>query len=187
MASVNFKASFITNVDVQKKQNKNNYKDVATSLVELDPKDKNDVMALAKTAYEWEKVSSNFAPDIYNEALKTKSFPDVEAEHFYAVTNKKSNFKKLNTDKILGLALFSEKMNKPNELNWLQVSPKQNFGNKTDRKYRQIGTSIVKFLQDEYPEKPIYIQSANSAVGFYKKNQFKPISYDEPTKMIWNV
>ncbi len=184
MTPINFKASFLKTVYIPKKVSDSNYKKQEVSIVELDPKNKKDVMALAETACKWENVAPGYSSEIYNEALKTKMYPDVIAEHYYALTRQNEDYENLSADKILGLALYSEKNDIHNELNWLQVNPETNKKNSTERKYKNIGTELVNYIK-QIADKPIYVQSADDAMKFYEKNSFKHIDSSYQAIMLW--
>ena len=108
MTPINFKANFLKTAYIGKTTNNKSSCHSEVSIVELDTNNKNDVEALAKTACEWNKVASGYAFEIYNEALKFKLYPDVVKEHYLALTLQNENYKNLDSNKIFGLALFTE-------------------------------------------------------------------------------
>lgn len=109
MTPINFTGSFIKNITIPKLATNGKITSEKVSLVKLDKNDKLDVETLAKTAYSWENIKSGFAPDIYCDALKTKNYPDVNQEHYLALTTQNKNFEMVEPNKILGLALYFEK------------------------------------------------------------------------------
>ena len=116
MTPINFKASFLKTVYIPQKVSDLNYKNQEVSIVELDPKNQKDVMALAETACKWESIAPGFSSEIYNEVLKPKMYPDIVAEHYLALTTQNKDYKNLDANKVLGLALFSETMDSENQL-----------------------------------------------------------------------
>ena len=68
----------------------------------------------------------------------------------------------------------------------MQVKPSTNFRNSQDRKYTGIGSALVNYIK-EISDKPIYVQSADDAIGFYRKQGFKSQEAQIPSKMIWEV
>ena len=171
MTPINFKANFLKTVYLPHiSQGKSSDKEL--SIVELDNKDERDMTALAKTACDWEKYASGYAFEIYNDALKDKPYPDVYKEHYLALTTQNCDYANLDSKKILGLALFEEKNDEYDEIAWLQANPKTNHESK-NRKYNGIGKSLVDYIK-KITYKPIIVLSANSAVGFYKKQGFEP-------------
>lgn len=181
MTQINFKANFLKTIYVPG-ITPNGISEKEVSLVELDTKNKKDVDTLAKTACDWEKYASGYTFNIYNDALKFKPYPDVYKEHYLALTTQESDYANLDSDKILGLALFQEKKDSIDEIVWLQANPKTNFENKT-RKFYNIGKTLVDFVK-ELTNKPIIVQSDDNAVGFYAKQGFK--STDKyPSQMIY--
>jgi len=187
MPPISFKASLITSVDLKKKRNEKSYRDCRANLVELSSKNEDDKLALAKIACDWEHEASGFTYEVYNEILKDKLYPDVKKEHYYAITTQKRRFEKLEPEKILGVALFSEKKDSKNELNWLQVHPKNNSEYKQSREYKRVGDSIIHYIQKTFSNSPIYVQSGDSAVGFYKNNGFKPNNEICDYKLTWQA
>lgn len=183
MTPINFKASFLKTVYIPQKVSDLNYKNQEVSIVELDPKNQKDVMALAETVCKWESIAPGFSSEIYNEALKPKMYPDIVAEHYLALTTQNKDYKNLDANKVLGLALFSETMDSENQLNWLQVNPTTNKKNSTERKFKNIGTELVNYMK-QITDKPIYVQSADDAVPFYKKNGFLRCGKHD-SNMIW--
>lgn len=184
MTLLNFKANFIKNVSIPKQLSDGSIEMNRVSLVELDKKDKQDISTLAETSYNWNCVKWGYASDIYSDAIKWCEYPDVEKEHYYALTTQNENYKKLESDKILGLALYMEKKSPKDEIAWLQVNPSTNYES-GKRIYKNIGTAIVSYIK-QLSLKPLYVQSDKNAVEFYEKNGFEHIG-DKPEKMCWNV
>ncbi|MCD8377552.1 MAG: hypothetical protein LUB59_02050 [Candidatus Gastranaerophilales bacterium] len=185
MTPINFTANYLKTVYIPKKAANDSYKHTEASIVELDIKDKNDVESLAKTAFIWEKTVSSYAFDIYNEALKEKIHPDVVAEHYYALTAQNSDYAHLKPEKILGLAMLSEKSEPKNELNWLQVNPKTNKINSSDRKYKYVGYNLVEYIKS-ISDKPIILDADYNAIDFYTKLGFSAKNPETPSIMIWH-
>ena len=187
MTPINFKANFLKTAYIGKTTNNKSSCHSEVSIVELDTNNKNDVEALAKTACEWNKVASGYAFEIYNEALKFKLYPDVVKEHYLALTLQNENYKNLDSNKILGLALFTEKNDINDELTWLQVNPNTNFENsKNGRKYKHIGKTLVDFVKC-IADKPLYIQADDKAIKFYEKQGFRHLDDTKPSLMIFDA
>ena len=170
MTPINFTGSFVKNVTISKLISDGKMKLEDVALVKLDKTDKRDVMTLAETAYNWENVASGYAPNIYCDSLKTKNYPNVSNEHYFALTTQKENFEKLEADKILGLSLFFEKKAPNNELAWLQANPSTNH-EAGERTYKNIGKALVNFMKGLFT-KPIYVQADKKAIPFYQKLGF---------------
>ena len=181
MNSINFKANFLKKVYLpQISKGKLSEKEV--SIVELDNKDKRDLNTLAKTACDWENYASGYAFEIFNDAQKIKPYPDVSKEHYLALTTQNCDYANLNSDKILGLALFQEKKTVYDEIAWLQANPKTNHECQ-NRKYSGIGKSLVSFIKS-LTCKPIIVSSDDNAVIFYEKQGFNATG-KYPSQMIY--
>lgn len=183
MTPINFTGSFIKNITIPKLSTNGKTTSEKVSLVKLDKNDKLDVETLAKTAYSWENIKSGFTPDIYCDALKTKNYPDVDQEHYLALTTQNKNFEMVEPNKILGLALYFEKKTPANEIVWLQSNPSTNHESGV-RTYKKIGTTLVDYMKGLF-KKPLYVQSTDNAIPFYQKQGFK--SLDTPSKMIYEI
>ncbi len=183
MTPINFKANFLKTTYIPKQVSDTICEPQEVSIVELNPKDKKDVRTLAETSCKWENVASGFSSEIYNEALKPKMYPDIAAEHYLALTTQNKDYKNLDTSKILGLVLFSETYDTENQLNWLQVNPTTNKKNSSKRTFKNVGTELVNYIKS-ITDKPIYVQSADDAIPFYKKNGFLRQGKHDST-MIW--
>jgi len=147
-------------------------------IVELDKNDVHDLTSLHNISLLWSKEKANFVPYLFSDFIKDVEFkPDVNADHCFVLTLQNENFQNIDPAKVLGVTLFSEE-DIENELNWLQVQPKNTSRMEpVNRKYRNVGTAIVNYIRDNYDDKPIFVNSANTVIGFYKKLGFE--SYDE--------
>lgn len=170
MTPINFTGSFVKNVTISKLIADGKMKPENVALVKLDKADPRDTMTLAETACKWENVASGYASNIYCDSLKAKNYPDVNNEHYFALTTQKENFEKLEADKILGLSLFFEKNSPHNELAWLQANPSTNH-EAGQRSYKNIGKALVNFMKGLF-KKPIFVQADKKAIPFYQKLGF---------------
>ena len=171
MNPVSFCANYKTNTSVISKNNKQ-----PVSIVELDKE--NDMGLLCDLSELWGKKTGNNVEMLLSDFAKDiDEKPDVNAEHCIVLTLQKDNFDNLDPKKILGVSLFSEE-DYENVINWFQVDPSNNFMfNPQKRKYKKVGEAILDYLTYEYDKKPIYVNSSNGAINFYKKYGFK--SYDK--------
>lgn len=147
-------------------------------IVELDKNDGDDLQSLHNVSLLWGKEKANFVPYLFSDFIKDTEFkPDVNSDHCLVLTLQDKNFEKIDPAKILGVSLFSEE-DIENELNWLQVQPKNTSRfQPVDRKYKNVGTAIINYIRENYEGKPIFVNSSNTAIDFYKKLGFE--SYDE--------
>ena len=100
------------------------------------------------------------------------------------MTTQNSDYEHINPDKLQGLALFSETTNPENELNWLQVNPNTNTKSSSSRTYKKVGTELVNYIK-QITDKPILVQSADDAIKFYEKNDFRHIDSKHKSILVW--
>ena len=184
MTPINFTANYLKTVYLPQKVSKGIYKPCETSIVEFDTSDKNDIRAIAKAASDWENITPGFAYQIFNDAIKDRPFPDILQEHYLGLTTQNSDYEHINPDKLQGLALFSETANPKNELNWLQVNPNTNTKSSSSRTYKKVGTELVNYMK-QITDKPILVQSADDAIKFYEKNDFRHIDSKHKSILVW--
>lgn len=180
MNPICFTANFKSNATIQARSG-NNFYNKRASIVELDKNSVEDLSSLYKLSLLWDKESKNNVSYIFSDFIDDKSESNgVKDTHCVVLTLQKDNFEKLKPEKILGVSLFSEQ-DYDNELNWLQVEPKNNkTDNSSGRKYKNIGSALCKYFKYTYTDKPIYVRSANTATDFYISNGFKPYDVNYP-------
>ena len=187
MNSINFTASLVQRSQIMKRQSDNEFRPVTLSIVELDKNDEKDVKALYKTAIDWTYQGAKYSSNIYHEAVKGFEYDNIEKEHYFALTEQQNNFKELDSDKILGLMLFSHTTHENDEISWLQVRPNTKTKDSWNREYKGVGKAMVDLLSRVNYGKPIYVQSSNEAIEFYKKQGFKNSGEDISSCMIKEV
>lgn len=182
--NLNFGAKYIQDAQVKKyNPNKNTYDSLNVSFVEMDPDNIEDLFAINDTVRYWynEKYASNIAYSLY--LLRDYCLPR-DSYKVYALTTQKDKLDLLNVEEILALGEVVEKTPKKTlELNYLQVDPKLVYSS-TQRDYKDVGTAFLNVLKNLDKVKSIVLTSACSAVGFYKKNDFK-LTDVEHMRFIW--
>jgi len=177
MSQISFKANFVKPVIVKKKDDNHNYANTKVSLVEIDVDNKGDMYALKELPQNW--GPDNFSSDIYNNAKKRHMTGDVDSDvHTYAVTSQNHNFQTLNSDKILGVAELIDVDSKNNKLNLLQVNPdysKSYVYSKDNRKYKNVGSSMLNSLINLAPDKNLNVRTTQWVEDFYKKHDFEKV------------
>lgn len=184
MNSLNFTANLVARTQIPKRSADDKFSSVDVSIVELNGDDANDLGALYKTYVLWKSQGRNYSAYIYNEFVKECEYVDVEQEHYYALTAQNNGFECLDSEKILGLALFTQ-TKFDNEIEYLQVRPNTNTLNSWKREYKGVGSALVNFIISKYNNEPIVLQSVPEAVEFYKKMGFKQVEDDNPTKFCY--
>ncbi|MBR1619238.1 GNAT family N-acetyltransferase [bacterium] len=183
MNSVSFSGSFKSDIYIKSKQN-DDFAEKKAKIVELDKNNENDLESLHNVSLLWSKESSNFVPYLFSDFIKDDEFkPDVNQDHCLILTLQDDNFENIDPKKVLGVSLFSEE-DIENELNWLQVQPKNNsVFSPADRTYKGVGRAIVSYIKNQYTGKPIYVNSSNTAINFYKKLGFETYDKDCPCSL----
>ena len=109
---INFKAHLIDSTQIKEKYNEK-YIDKKVNLIELNPKNKQDMFTLKEIGADW-NYGYSLAKEIHTDALnmiyspkKTTSIPK-----FYALTKQMKDFKTPKINDILALAEIEEKSKK---------------------------------------------------------------------------
>ena len=165
---ISFKAQYIGNSVIQDRNNK----DVVVSSVKLDPNSKNDVKTVEILFEDWfPQYKGILIDDVYYDFIDY--YKQKEKKDYYALTTQNNNFQKLDPDKILGIAEYSNFANKNyNYIDYIQVNPKY-MANKQEREYKNIGSALLDTIKNLNGYKNIYLNSIHEAVDFYTKNGFK--------------
>lgn len=180
MPPISFKANFIKNTNIQQVLTPDKSKNKKVAIVELDRSNMFDKIAMRHTAISWENPESNYAFGIADHMVKW-THEKNETDHYIAITKQKKDFAHLDSEKILGVALFTEKKHEKNELIWLQVDPKTKYSQTgKPRKYTGVGKAIVEHIKT-ISKKPFKVFSDPNAINFYKKLGLK---YKEKTGML---
>ena len=196
MTPISFKANFIRYTTIKQWDNKS-YNPTEASFVEFIPQNKNDLQVLDNISKRWDEAI--YAQTIYNSAFIDSVVGQKPNHHFYGITTQKNNLSKPDTQKVLGIAEVTEKINK-NEIAYLQTKPDyMSKANKSDvidlvfsiidkispnekekehlPEYKNIGTGIINSLKETYPNKDIELYATDTAKGFYKKLGFVKCSF----------
>ena len=167
-----FKANFINKISVGKIINKNHakYDSLDVSFVRIDPSNKQDINALEDAAKYWEY--DKFAKNIYYAACalrnKSKYYKD---NNVYALTYQTSDFKNMNSNKILGLVQTSHLFEDSLFIEHLQVNPRLVYEIKPE--YKGVGTAILSSLKWLYNKISCCPSVEKYVKNFYIKNGFK--------------
>ncbi len=180
---INYKAQFLTNVTVQKYDNKSKeYSDKHASFVEVDPKDKNDLRSVRHAVENWNM--DLYGMNISNSMNSLRWSTDKKlSDKFFAITTQDNNFEELNPDKIKALAHVFE-TNKRVDVVHLQVNPDLIYAI-TPPDYKHVGKGMIDCLKDKYNDKSISLISSPTATQFYVKQGFEKIT-DAENRLVWN-
>ena len=182
---INFKAHLIDSTQIKEKYNEK-YIDKKVNLIELNPKNKQDMFTLKEIGADW-NYGYSLAKEIHTDALnmiyspkKTTSIPK-----FYALTKQMKDFKTPKINDILALAEIEEKSKKVVEIVFLQVNPEYNYYSYTPD-FKKIGTGFLNSIKKMFKGKTLTLQAAFDAVKFYLKNGFNYIDKNSLTMYFEN-
>lgn len=121
----------------------------------------------------------------------------------YILTEQSENLEELIPNKILGM-VYLDKGEERNLLAYIQVNPDfelknyttakriKNFiskilnkPNSSDRKYKGVGTALVRYLQEIYNDKKMELAAVGTSKTFYKKFGFKNNPFPKDYLMSW--
>lgn len=175
MYPINFTANYVDTVNILHRNKNNEKKNKEVAVVELDKQLSADRGVMLDVASLWQKGDKhNYAWDVLD-VMERDTHPNVEKEHFIVLTTQKSNYKKIDPKKVLGVMAFDERYFDEYSIEWLQVKPGYAYSSvKDNRKYFHIGQALIDYVKNNYKSKPIYVSSAVDAVNFYIKNKFVP-------------
>ena len=187
MNPISFTATYKDKVHISYRNKNNVIKDKEVTLVEMDKTSKADRDAVFKTAVLWQVNDStrNYSWYILS-AMERDKEPEVESEHFLAVTTQKDNFENLDYKKVLGMVMVSDEED-CSVIDWMQVKPGYAFfDNKNSRKYFHVGKAMRNYVQQNYSALPLYVYPAIGVEDFYIQGGFVTDTV-KPHRMIYNV
>jgi len=171
MNNINFKANFISHINV-KKLNSGKYQDKNVAFVELNTSSENDFNCLRENYYNWD-YDNNLIRDIYfcfyKRRAKERGF---EQERLFALTDQVNDYEHLNSDRILGYLQMTKENKDSTEIDLLQVNPEY-LKMIEDPAYKRIGTGLIKSLFKLIPDKEFFLYSYDTAIDFYRKLGFQ--------------
>ncbi len=149
---------------------KNAYKDIKSSFVEIDCKSKNDVKSLENAINYWEddKFGMN-ALYAVKEAQEDGSY--YSYHKVYTLTSQNDNFELLNSDKILGVIHVSPMGNNKLYVDHIQTNPKYLYSMKPE--YAGIGTAMIESIKKLCNMITLFPAKEKSVKDFYYKNGFQ--------------
>lgn len=167
-SQISFQAKFINTAQVLKRTDKKDFIPLKAAFAEIEPSNKNDIIALAKLDKYW---ADSFACNIFSRAKKLKS--GAGNSKIYALTRQINCFETLDENKILGLAEITPLTQKDIFINYLQVNPENVYA--IQPQFKKVGTRILDSLK-EMADKIILKPNSKGTDIFYQKNDFTPVS-----------
>lgn len=168
--NISFSAKFLSSPTIQRyDKNKNTFVDKKVSLVQFDPKNLSDKLAIKIANNKWGRYF--ISQSIYLCAdMLSHNETSKDVNRILMLTEQTDNFKKLDATKILALAQTQQNKNVSMELKWLQVDPKFQYL-KEGREIRHVGKAIVDTLKNMYEE--LILDATYNAKKFYLKQGFE--------------
>lgn len=172
-SNINFGAKFIKRETISRFDDtkKQGYLPVDVSLVELNPKNKQDIDATKKLITSWGR-DDEFGYYILDDlmALKDDNL-SPSLDRIYAITLQSKDFKNLDHKKILGLGEITRRSYSQAEINYLQVEPKSTFL-KGSKNFINIGKTLVEYFMSKN-FKELIVKSTYKAATFYERMGFE--------------
>jgi len=165
-----FCAKFQNIVKISKlAEGSNKYADETASFVKIEPNNIDDINALKNIAKCWKDAS--FATNIYYAASAIRNDSKFYKNHMvFALTSQKSDFEKLDDDKILGIIHIAPLNKFWLFIEQLQANPKYIY--KKDSLYKGIGTGILNSVKGMCSKMSCFPAESESVKKFYAKNGF---------------
>lgn len=183
MNNITFQANFIKAVNIQKRDDKDNYHPYRVSIVEIDKYNSKDMNALNSVSSSWGR--NNYVSDIYYE-LESSCLSNLDANrtHVFAITSQREDFENLRADDVMCVSEFVENK-EMNELQYIEVNPEHGYANFYSE-FKYIGSAMLQFLTERFPQKYIKVFSSKNAEPFYKKNNYSPMPNSKEDRYYWN-
>ena len=170
---INFKAKYIHSTDIIKRNGTRDFVNHQVAFVEIEPTNYDDVLAVNSANINWdygETLSTYIAQSINQIFRKTRQ---EKEKRFFALTQQKDKFEKLESDEILGLVEVSKLNENTQEIDYIQLNPKY-LGKVRD--FIKMGNAIINSIKKLYPNKILELSSNGSAFNFYRRNGFLPLN-----------
>lgn len=178
-SNINFKGKFISPVIIKKLDIQKKYIPHQASIIQIDTANEKDIIALKNASKNWDTSSPtlSFSDIIYEDAKGIYEMGEDNNFHkFFVLTNQKKDFAELNQDEILAMTEISDYPNsKKIGIEALEVHPDHNYWSE-NRNYKQIGSGLLDAIKQIFKGKEINLRSVDSALAFYYKNEFIPIT-----------
>lgn len=167
---ITFGANLIQTTRIQKYAGKQGFQDCNAYIVKLDTGSKLDFKALTEVDRIWDN-GKTFAGDIRATFRRQHLCEDENSiDQFFALTRQRKDFQELKSEDILGLAQL-QRDNEKVFLDYLQADPDNNFLADYPM-FKRVGTAMVNFIKEYFPEQNILLNPTESVIPFYEKLGF---------------
>ncbi len=178
--NISFKAQLIKPTYIKHyKTEKGVYTPKIISFIELDAKNKDDLLVIKELATNWGK--DNLVKDILKSLSKRYQRDTTKV---FALTEQRDFLEKPNSKQVLGIAMTDTFYQNACYLEYLQTNPLY-MANKKMAKFKNIGSTMLKLLKNKFWDQEIRINALEESVGFYLKNCFKQTNI-HPCDLYWN-
>lgn len=173
--NISFGAKFIDNVNIERKVRGDKRINHEVALVELDGHSYNDLKSVEDIVFDWGGFSS-FTFDICDNMHTIYENPPHinNSWYFYALTNQKGNYDKLDPKAILSIAQVTNTFNDRIKLNYFETNMKYAHDAKKS-KFARIGTALMDGIKSLHSGQSIYAKVVDEAKPFYLKNGFEDL------------
>lgn len=186
--SLNFKATFVDNGKVLKKDSSGNYQPCDVSFVEFKLNEENDVEKVYEicSAPEFQSLGVHLKEIIF--AATLASGKDYYNTHCYAlVKENERNFDDINKNNVLGIFTVYEgyPSDNTNHIPYFMTNGKYSNDKeiKHNDEYSGIGTGMINAFKNLHPNDSISLYPSKNAVKFWEKNDFR---YNNSFGMTYN-
>lgn len=157
------------------------YKAEKVSMVEIDLDNPNDIKVMKELGEKWDNY--NLMENMADEAENFANGEDLsDGYRFFAVTAQKEGFENLNPEDILSFCEVESFEDIGNaHIEYIQTNAES--ANMHSPKYKRCGSAMLDGLKYYYSY--IHLNSLTSAVKFYERNRFRPISKVNKYHMYW--
>ena len=164
--NITFGANFIQHTTIKAMTEANKYKPMEVSVVGL-TKSKSDRQALLSISKLW-KGKTN-----YTETIISGFNPAKSDNMCYILTTQTSDYKKLEPEKVLGIAKISKLGTNNIYFDYLQTNPNYIAKGKKKPLFKYIGKVLSDFVKETNRNGTIYLNATEQAIKFWLKQGYE--------------
>ena len=167
---ITFGAKYLSTVNIGEIKDKKEIVPYRAAISEFTPGDIKDTVSLNFLA-NLSLKKTGLAHSIFNDYLCTQNgtLYNKNWVRYLALTKEQNSYNYIKTRNILGLAEISSV---PLHSSEIHLDYLQTIKNLFIKKYCFVGTGLLNFIKETYPDKNIVLMALTTAVKFYKSNGF---------------